>query len=81
MPYQLFHDLFPDVAEAESRSIFVLPDSDLSLPEGRYDFLEMFCNEKGCDCRRVIFSVVSSVSESIEAQVGWGWEDQESFLE
>jgi hypothetical protein len=35
----------------------------------------MFCDEPGCDCRRVFFSVLSSVREEIEAVVAWGWED------
>jgi hypothetical protein len=54
MPFQLFHDLFPEMAERETRSVIVPPGSPPSgLPPGQYAFLEMFCNEKGCDCRRV----------------------------
>ena len=79
MPYQLFRDHFPQIAEPETRSITVLEGANRGLPAAEYHFLEMFCNEKGCDCRRVIFSVVSSITESIEAQVGWGWEDQEFY--
>jgi len=75
MPYRLFHDLFPAVAERETRTLTILPWSNTGLPAGHYAFLEMFCDEPGCDCRRVFFSVLSSVREEIEAVVAWGWED------
>jgi len=29
------------------------------LPDGEYGFLEFYCNEAGCDCRRALFMVVS----------------------
>jgi len=35
----------------------------------------MFCDEPGCDCRRVFFSVVSSLQNDIKAVITWGWED------
>lgn len=49
------------------------------LPAWDYSFLEMFCNEKGCDCRRVMFSVVSSHREGLQAVVNWGWEDEDFY--
>jgi hypothetical protein len=75
MPYRLFHDLFPVVAERETRTLTILPGSNAGLPAGHYAFLEMFCDEPGCDCRRVFFSVLSSVRQEIAAVVAWGWED------
>jgi hypothetical protein len=75
MPYRLFHDLCPVVAEHETRTLTILPGSHTGLPAGHYAFLEMFCDEPDCDCRRVFFSVLSSVREEIEAVVAWGWED------
>ena len=75
MPFRLFHDFFPEVAERETRSITVLPDSDPDLPAGSYGFLEMFCDERGCDCRRVFFMVMASFRKNLQAVVAWGWED------
>ena len=75
MPFRLFHDYFPEVAERETRSITVLPHSDLDLPVGSYGFLEMFCDERGCDCRRVFFAVMASFRKDPQAIVAWGWED------
>jgi hypothetical protein len=79
MPYVSFHDYFPTVAERETRSITVLPGSDLSLPAGNYAFLEMFCDEPRCDCRRVFFYVVSSLRKDVEAVIAWGWEKPDFY--
>ena len=80
MPYSLFHSRFPDVAERETRTVTVLDSADFNLPPARYSFLEMFCDEPGCDCRRVFFSVVSSLQKDIQAVITWGWEDQEFYV-
>ena len=80
MPYQSFHDLFPEMAEEETRTITVWSDdSDTRLPPGRYSFLEMFCNERDCDCRRVFFYVVSSFRKGPEAVIAWGWDTPEFY--
>ena len=34
----------------------------------------MFCNEAGCDCRRVFFTVFSSLTKNPEAIIAYGWE-------
>ena len=39
-------------AENEARSVHVSAASGLPLPPGHYTFLEYFCAEPGCDCRR-----------------------------
>ena len=71
----MFHDLFPEIAEAETRSITVTRSrSQIGLPQGSYGFCEMFCNERGCDCRRVFFYVVASFGKGPQAVIAWGWE-------
>lgn len=79
MPYALFHDHFPEVAERETRTITVLECSTVKLPPGHYSFLEMFCDERGCDCRRVFFYVISSLREDVQAVIAWGWEHQDFY--
>ena len=49
MPYSLFHGRFPDVAERETRTVTVIDSSDFNLPPAHYSFLEMFCDEPGCE--------------------------------
>ncbi len=75
MPFQMFHDLFPDLAERETRCVIALERMEGELPQGEYYFHEMFCNEKGCDCRRVFWYVVSSVRKDVETVIAWGWEE------
>ena len=41
--------------------------------------MEMYCDEPGCDCRRVFFYVLSSRSKSPEAVVAYGWEPPEFY--
>jgi hypothetical protein len=80
MPYSLFHSRFPEVAERETRTITVIEPSHLNVPPAHYSFLEMFCDETACDCRRVFFSVVSSLQSDIKAVIAWGWEDQNFYM-
>jgi len=55
MPCESFHARFPEIAEAETRMMYVLNHSE--IPVGSYGLIEMYCNEEECDCRRVFFDV------------------------
>ena len=80
MPYSLFYNSFPDIAERETRTVTVLDSSEYNLPAAHYSFCEMFCDEPGCDCRRVFFSVMSSLQKDIQAVIAWGWEDRKFYI-
>jgi len=80
MPYSLFHNRFPEIAERETRAVTLLDRSAFNLPPAQYSFHEMFCDESGCDCRRVFFSVISSLKNDILAVIVWGWEDQDFYI-
>ena len=77
---QLFHSRFPEVAERETRTITVIGPSHFNVPPAHYSFIEMFCDEPACDCRRVFFSVVSSLQNDIKAVIAWGWEDKSFYV-
>lgn len=79
MPYAFFHHYFPEVAEQETRTVLILDDSPFDLPPGPYTLLEMYCNEEGCDCRRVFFYVVSPPSSRALAVIAYGWEEREFY--
>jgi hypothetical protein len=79
MPYSLFYNHFSEIAESETRTVTVPERSEFNLPPAHYSFLEMFCDEPGCDCRRVFFSVVSSLQKDIQAVITWGWEKREFY--
>jgi len=81
MSYAMFHQYFPEIAKTETRSVTVFPDSDTNLPAGNYGFLEMFCDEPGCDCRRVFFSVVSERTKDVEAVIAYGWENRQFYVD
>ncbi|HBL53448.1 MAG TPA: hypothetical protein DDZ34_05320 [Syntrophaceae bacterium] len=74
MPYAMLYQYFPEIAKSETRTVTILREGDYDLPAGNYGFLEMFCNESGCDCRRVFFCVVSEKFNQVEAYITYGWE-------
>ena len=81
MPYTPFHDYFPDIAEEETRTITVLENSPWNLPPAHYSLLEMYCDEPDCDCRRVFFYVISSLTKESVAVIAYGWESLEFYAE
>lgn len=81
MEYVLFNGYFPDIAEKETRTIHVPKNSPSGLPAGKYTFLEMFCDEKGCDCRRVFFYVASPSRKGAAAVIAYGWESWQFYVE
>jgi len=81
MPYALFHDRFPELSDDETRTISLLGESDDPLDEARgsYGLFEMYCDEPGCDCRRVMFYVVNLETGEPVAQIGYGWDTPEFY--
>jgi hypothetical protein len=76
MAFAPFFGLFPDIARRETRIITIKPGAPLGLPAGDYGWLEMYCDEAGCDCRRVFFMVVCTQRKETDAVIAWGWEDR-----
>ena len=74
MSYVPMHELLPDIAMKETRTITVFPGSVFGVPTGDYGLVEMYCNDEDCDCRRVFISVISSVTKDIVAVITFGWE-------
>jgi hypothetical protein len=73
-----FFTRFRDLALKEMRSATVrqMPD----IPDGEYGFLELYCDEPDCDCRRVVIDVVSPATGSkIWATISYGWESVEYY--
>jgi hypothetical protein len=77
--YELFGVRFPDIAEKETRHITVTGGGHTGPPKGIYVFHEMFCREKGCDCRRVFFYVTFGARHKLEAVVCYGWESKDFY--
>lgn len=80
MPYTLFKEFFPDIAERETRMLCPLESFPGKLPVAKYFFNELYCDEPGCDCRRVIFAVQSSLTNEFEATICYGWESRQFYV-
>ena len=57
------------------------PDSasERALPADEYAYLEFYCDDLACDCRRVFLQVIAKGQPGkVFASIGYGWE-KESF--
>lgn len=79
MPFQSFYEFFPKIAIDETRSI-TLPEPQYGLPVGEYAFIELYCCDPGCDCRRVYFTVMQKGRKTPIATLTWGWETREFYV-
>ena len=74
MPYEPFYERFKEIALKETRSITI--HNNPELPDDDYGFLEAYCNDENCDCRRVFFNVVSRKRGEVVAVIAYGWESK-----
>jgi len=75
MSFQMFHQICLVIGFHETRSVTLQKNSGYDLPADTYGFLEMYCTDKGCDCRRVFFQVIAtSHPDVVLAVISWGWE-------
>jgi hypothetical protein len=70
---------FPEVGARETRSVTVPPHQD--LPEGEYGFVELYCDQPGCDCRRVMIDVLRPETgwSKVWATISYGWESLDFY--
>ncbi len=71
-----FSKRFPDIGPRETRVVILEgPGDGEAPPPGRYAFLEMYCDEVGCHCRRVLIRVVEeSTPGKIWASISYSWD-------
>ena len=83
MHYSAFYELFPEVAERETRNIILQKSKDIDSKyinlSGEYSFVEAYCDEKNCDCRRVFLNVLSPKSRGTLAVIAYGWESKKYY--
>ena len=69
-----FFTRFPELGPRETRCVHVLAPGG-PLPAGEYAFLELYCEDPKCDCRRVLLQVISRQRpREILATINYGWE-------
>ena len=78
MSYQPFHEIFPDIATKETRTLITFDRPN--LPDDQYALIEAYCNDPGCDCRRVFFNVASWRTKEILAVITFGWESNKYYV-
>jgi hypothetical protein len=70
-----FFEAFPDLAMRETRAAYTTGKD--GIPAGHYGFLESYCDEPDCDCRRLFINVMPENSPTILATIQYGWEGAE----
>ena len=76
-----FFSRFPELAAHETRTISLL-EPHAALPAGEYGFLELYCNEPTCDCRRVLFQVCrADRPNKVLATINYGWESEDFYAQ
>jgi hypothetical protein len=76
-----FHLVCSEPGLRETRCLHVLAPGE-PLPVGEYAFLEFFCEDLACDCRRVLLQVTSRAASSEPlATINFGWESAEFYAE
>jgi len=74
-----FHVHCPEFGDREYRRLHVRGAE--GLPDGEYGFVELYCTDPKCDCRRVMFWVVNPRRPGrILATLGYGWESPEFYV-
>jgi hypothetical protein len=78
-----FHSVLPEIARREVRCIQLgkAPDGSSApgLSAGEYAFVEFYCEDLNCDCRRTFIQVIArDQRDRVLASINYGWED-ESF--
>lgn len=79
MPMTPFYTRHPDIAEKEFRTLHIAGNPD--IPDGEYGFLELYCDEPGCDCRRVFIIVLDAADATQRplATINYGWESKRFY--
>jgi hypothetical protein len=77
-PMTPFMNRFPRLAASETLSVTITGRDD--LPYGEYGFIEFYCNEPQCDCRRVLVVVLRpETGWKFWAAINYGWESLEFY--
>jgi len=78
-----FHSVLPELAQREVRCVHLgtAPHAaaESATPADEYAYLEFYCDDLNCDCRRVFLRVVAKGQpDKVFASISYGWEN-ESF--
>ena len=70
-----FYTYFPEIADKETKIVQILKSGINTPPIGVYAIVESFCDDRKCDCRKVMFNIIAiNQPGKILATIGFGWE-------
>jgi hypothetical protein len=79
-----FHSILPELAQREVRCIHLgratgmTPDSGPT--DGEYAYVEFYCDDLECDCRRVLIHVIARHEQDrVLATINYGWEKESYY--
>ncbi len=80
MEFIPFFHKCPETSKTETRETILTEDNQYGLPPGEYAYMESYCGDAKCDCRKVMINVVrvdrnNDNNSRIIATIGFGWED------
>jgi hypothetical protein len=73
MGFEPFAGRFIELGLKETRTLTVIDHAGLPAGE-KYGLMELYCSDQNCDCRRVMFDVVSKRQNQSMAVIAYGWE-------
>jgi hypothetical protein len=78
-----FHSLLSELAQREVRCVHLGAPTETTpepaLPADEYIYMEFYCEDLNCDCRRVFLQVIAKGQPGkVFASISYGWE-KESF--
>jgi hypothetical protein len=68
-----FYHLFPEIGTRETRTATIF-GRDSSLPDDSYGFIELYCVDPHCDCRRVMINVFSETGPTHLATINYAFD-------
>lgn len=76
------HQFCPEIAAAATRCFLVGPEEE-EIPAGEYACLELYCEDRSCDCRRALLQICRMENNRPGpplVTISYGWETPEFYL-
>lgn len=76
-----FGNLFPEIADKETRVITIIDQEFTGLPLGTSVLIDLYCTDQDCDCRNVYINEVNQAFDKPLATITYGWESLHFYKE
>lgn len=72
---------FFDESNMPAVARLIVSDTSMGIPMGIYAFIEFFCVDPDCDCRKTSIQVIDEASKTVMASIHYGWESEEYYTD